>query len=144
MSVEVIGRVRGGAAGAVKQGDDAPAASPRAADGAAPPDAAPLSPFVAAMLVAPVAAATQLAHSFRETLYLSILFGQVAVIGGFVLSISQSLPTGGSIVVVAIACYLLAIFASSLLISSDSVPRALAAPCPSRPESKPTARSAAG
>ena len=69
--------------------------------------------LVAAMLVVPVAAATQIARSFRETLYLSVLFGQVAVIGGFVLSISQSLPTGGSIVVVAIACYLLAIFASS-------------------------------
>ena len=69
--------------------------------------------LVAAMLVVPVAAATQLAQSFRETIYLSILFGQVAVIGGFVLSISQSLPTGGSIVVVAIACYLLAVFASS-------------------------------
>ncbi|WP_254763844.1 metal ABC transporter permease [Natrinema marinum] len=69
--------------------------------------------LVAAMLVVPVAAATQLAHSFRETLSLSILFGQVAVIGGFVLSISQELPTGGSIVVVAIACYLLAVAASS-------------------------------
>ncbi|PCR90796.1 metal ABC transporter permease [Natrinema ejinorense] len=69
--------------------------------------------LVAAMLVVPVAAATQIAHSFRETLFLSILFGQVAVIGGFVVSISQSLPTGGSIVVVAIACYLLAILASS-------------------------------
>jgi len=69
--------------------------------------------LVAAMLVVPVAAGTHLAQSFRETIYLSILFGQVAVIGGFVLSISQSLPTGGSIVVVAIACYLLAVFASS-------------------------------
>ena len=69
--------------------------------------------LVAAMLVVPVAAATQLAHSFRETIFLSILFGQVAVLGGFVLSISQSLPTGGSIVVVAITCYLLAVFASS-------------------------------
>lgn len=69
--------------------------------------------LVAAMLVVPVAAATQIAGSFRETLYCSILFGQVAVIGGFVLSISQGLPTGGSIVVVAIACYLLAVFASS-------------------------------
>ncbi|MDS0477573.1 metal ABC transporter permease [Natrinema sp. 1APR25-10V2] len=69
--------------------------------------------LVAAMLVVPVAAATQIARSFRETLYLSILFGQIAVVGGFVLSISQELPTGGSIVVVAIACYLLAVFASS-------------------------------
>ncbi|QCS42883.1 metal ABC transporter permease [Natrinema versiforme] len=69
--------------------------------------------LVAAMLVVPVAAATQVAHSFRETLYLSILFGQVSVIGGFVFSISQGLPAGGSIVVVAIACYLLAVLASS-------------------------------
>jgi zinc transport system permease protein len=69
--------------------------------------------LVAAMLVIPVATATQIARSFRETLYLSILFGQIAVIGGFVISISQGLPTGGSIVVVAIACYLLAILASS-------------------------------
>ncbi|WP_222919344.1 metal ABC transporter permease [Natrinema sp. SYSU A 869] len=69
--------------------------------------------LVAAMLVVPVAAATQIAHSFRETLLLSILFGQVSVIGGFAFSISQGLPTGGSIVVVAIACYLLAILASS-------------------------------
>ncbi len=69
--------------------------------------------LVAAMLVVPVATATQVAQSFRETLSLSILAGQVAVVGGFALSISQGLPTGGSIVVVAIACYLLAILASS-------------------------------
>ncbi|OAQ53802.1 hypothetical protein HTG_05935 [Natrinema mahii] len=69
--------------------------------------------LVAAMLVVPVATATQVAHSFRETLTLSILVGQIAVIGGFAFSISQGLPTGGSIVVVAIACYLLAILASS-------------------------------
>ncbi|WP_306057914.1 metal ABC transporter permease [Natronococcus wangiae] len=68
--------------------------------------------LVAAMLVIPVAAATQIAHSFRETLYLSILFGQLSIVGGFALSIGQSLPAGGSIVVVAIAIYLLAILAS--------------------------------
>ncbi|QSW98666.1 metal ABC transporter permease [Haloterrigena alkaliphila] len=69
--------------------------------------------LVAAMLVVPVAAATQIAHSFRETLFCSILFGQLSILGGFALSISGGLPTGGSIVVVAIACYLLAILASS-------------------------------
>ncbi|WP_207589262.1 metal ABC transporter permease [Halomontanus rarus] len=69
--------------------------------------------LVAAMLVVPVAAASQVANSFRETLYLSVLFGQIAVIGGFVLSISMSLPAGGSIVVTAIGIYLLAIAASS-------------------------------
>ncbi|MFC4543542.1 metal ABC transporter permease [Halosolutus amylolyticus] len=68
--------------------------------------------LVAAMLVVPVAAATQIAGSFRETLLLSILFGQLSIVGGFAIAISQSLPAGGSIVVVAIGFYLLAILAS--------------------------------
>ena len=68
--------------------------------------------LVAGMLVIPVAAASQIAASFRETTYLSILFGQVSVIGGLAVSIYASLPSGGSIIVVAIAIYLLAIFAS--------------------------------
>ncbi|SEH11092.1 zinc transport system permease protein [Natronorubrum sediminis] len=69
--------------------------------------------LVAAMLVVPVAAASQLANSFRETLVLSVLFGQISVIVGYGLSVHQSLPPGGSIVVVAIVVYLLAIAASS-------------------------------
>jgi zinc transport system permease protein len=65
--------------------------------------------LVAAMLVVPVATATQLAHSFRETLYLAVIFGQLAIVGGFAVSVHQGLPSGGSIVVVAIALYLLAV-----------------------------------
>ncbi len=68
--------------------------------------------LVAAMLVIPVAAATQIAASFRETLYLSIIFGQLSIVGGFAVSIGWSMPAGGSIVVVAIAFYLAAIAAS--------------------------------
>ena len=58
--------------------------------------------LVAAMLVVPVAAASQIAQSFRETLYLSIIFGQLSIIGGFAVSIHQGLPSGGSIVIVGI------------------------------------------
>jgi len=65
--------------------------------------------LVAAMLVVPVAAASQVAESFRETLYLSIIVGQVSVIGGFAFAISQGLPAGSSIVLAAIALYLLSI-----------------------------------
>ncbi len=65
--------------------------------------------LVAAMLVIPVAAASQIAMSFRETLYLSILFGQAAILGGFGFSIYFSLPAGGSIVVIGIVIYLLTI-----------------------------------
>jgi len=72
--------------------------------------------LVAAMLVIPVAAASQVAVSFRETLYLSILFGQASIIAGFAFSIYFSLPSGGSIVMAAIGIYLLAI-----LVSKNSV-----------------------
>ncbi|WP_049923361.1 metal ABC transporter permease [Halopiger djelfimassiliensis] len=76
--------------------------------------------LVAAMLVVPVAAATQLANSFRETLFLSILIGELSIVGGFAFAISQSLPPGGSIVVVAISAYLLAIFASNRSVAAIS------------------------
>ncbi len=65
--------------------------------------------LVAGMLVIPVAAASQIARSFHETLVLSILFGQLSIVGGFAFAISQSLPSGGSIILVAIALYLLSI-----------------------------------
>jgi len=62
--------------------------------------------LVAAMLVVPVAAASQIAVSFRETMYLSVIFGQVAILAGFAVSIAMSLPSGGSIVMAAIVLYL--------------------------------------
>ncbi|OIB57893.1 metal ABC transporter permease [Natrialba sp. SSL1] len=68
--------------------------------------------LVAGMLVIPVAAASQVAQSFRETLYLSILFGELSIVAGFAFAFSQSLPTGGSIIVAAIGIYLLAILVS--------------------------------
>ena len=68
--------------------------------------------LVAAMLVVPVAAASQVARSFRETMYLGVIFGQLSVIGGFAVSIGLGLPSGGSIVVTAIAVYLATILGS--------------------------------
>ena len=69
--------------------------------------------LVAAMLVVPVAAASQLARSFRETITLSILFGELSIIAGFAFAFSQNLPPGGSIVVAAIVIYLLAVLGST-------------------------------
>ena len=68
--------------------------------------------LVAGMLVIPVAAASQVAQSFRETLYLSGLVGQCSILGGFAFAISQGLPSGGSIILVAILFYLVAIAVS--------------------------------
>ncbi len=69
--------------------------------------------LVAAMLVVPVAAASQVSVSFRETVYLSVLFGQVSVLGGYGVAVAWSLPPGGSIVVAAILIYLAAILVSN-------------------------------
>ena len=68
--------------------------------------------LVAGLLVIPVAAASQLSRSFRETVFLSVLIGQVAVLGGLAVAIGASLPPGGSIIVIAIGVYLLAILLS--------------------------------
>lgn len=69
--------------------------------------------LVAAMLVVPVAAASQIGRSFRETLYLSVIFGQLSVVLGFAFAINQGLPAGSSIVVAAIIIYLTTIGVSS-------------------------------
>ncbi len=77
--------------------------------------------LVAGLLVIPVAAASQFARSFRETLYLSVLLGQIAVLGGLAVSIGLGLPPGGSIIVIAIGAYLLAVVGSDRSIGSLSV-----------------------
>ncbi|WP_418284651.1 metal ABC transporter permease [Halorubrum sp. DTA46] len=76
--------------------------------------------LVAAMLVVPVAAASQMARSFRETTYLSVIFGQLSVVGGFAVSIGFGFPSGGSIVVTAIAIYLASIVGSGFSVKAIS------------------------
>lgn len=68
--------------------------------------------LVAAMLVVPAAAASQLALSFRETVRLSIIFGQAAAVIGLLFSLLAGLPPGGSIVLVAIGMYVLTVVVS--------------------------------
>ncbi|THE66305.1 metal ABC transporter permease [Salinadaptatus halalkaliphilus] len=65
--------------------------------------------LVAAMLVVPVAAASLVADSFRETLYTSIVVGELAVLAGIATSWLFGLRPGATIVVIAIACYLVAV-----------------------------------
>jgi zinc transport system permease protein len=75
--------------------------------------------LVAGLLVIPVAAASQVARSFRETLYLSVLVGQASVLGGLAVAIAGGLPPGGSVIVIAIIAYLLAVLVSDR--SSDGL-----------------------
>ncbi len=65
--------------------------------------------LVAAMLVVPVAAAMQLTDSFTRLMWISVLIGEIAVLGGVALSYQWNIATGAMIVLVAIAIYLLAL-----------------------------------
>ncbi|MCW8172864.1 metal ABC transporter permease [Natrialba swarupiae] len=64
--------------------------------------------LVAAMLVVPVACASLIAGSFRETVYTAIVVGELSVLVGIVLSWTFALRPGATIVVIAIGLYLVA------------------------------------
>jgi zinc transport system permease protein len=68
--------------------------------------------LVAALLVVPVAAASQVARTFRESLFLGVLFGEVSVIVGMVAAFALNSPAGGTIVMIAIGIYALAVVGS--------------------------------
>lgn len=61
--------------------------------------------LVAAMLVVPVAAASQVARSFKESLVVSVVAAEVAAIVGITLSYAHGVAAGGAIVLVAIGIY---------------------------------------
>ncbi|MFP4632815.1 MAG: metal ABC transporter permease [Halobacteriales archaeon] len=64
--------------------------------------------LVAAMLVVPVAATTEIAPSFRASVLLSIAFAELAVLVGLALAYVYGVAAGGSIVLAAIAIYVAA------------------------------------
>lgn len=65
--------------------------------------------LVAGLLVIPVAAASQVAQSFREVIGFSVILGQLSVLLGIGFAIWFSLPSGGAVIVVAILFHLAAI-----------------------------------
>jgi len=77
--------------------------------------------LVSGLLVIPAAAASQIGQSFRETLSLSILLGQLSVLAGLFLALIFDLPAGGSIIVVAIIIYILAAVVSDRSVAQISM-----------------------
>ncbi|PKK39410.1 Zinc ABC transporter, inner membrane permease protein ZnuB [Clostridiaceae bacterium JG1575] len=61
---------------------------------------------ISSILVLPVAAAMNLHQGFRRTLFLSVLFGLIAVLTGLVLSYHADSAPGGTIALVSVACLL--------------------------------------
>lgn len=65
--------------------------------------------LVAAMLVVPVAAASQVTRSFKQSLIVSIIVAELAVLAGITLSYAHGVAAGGTIVLVAIVIYAIAV-----------------------------------
>ena len=67
--------------------------------------------LISALMIVPVASAQVLARSFRSTLVLAVVVGVVAAVAGVVISYYQDTPSGGTIVLVAIAVFGTAVLA---------------------------------
>lgn len=65
--------------------------------------------LVSALMTLPVAAAMRLASSFKQLVFLSIVFAEIAVVIGLISGYYLSIPPGGTIVVVAIIILLLSL-----------------------------------
>jgi len=65
--------------------------------------------LVAAMLVVPVAGATQVSRSFSESLVVSVVLAELAVLLGIAISYYAGVTAGGVIVLVAVGIYICAV-----------------------------------
>jgi len=58
--------------------------------------------LVSALMTLPVAASMRIARGFKQTIFLSILFGEISVIGGLISAYYLDLAPGGTIVMISI------------------------------------------
>lgn len=68
--------------------------------------------LVSALMTLPVAASMRFAKGFKQMMYLSIVFGEIAVIIGLITGYYLSIPPGGTIVLVSISLLILSIIIS--------------------------------
>ncbi len=59
--------------------------------------------LVSSLMTLPVAASIRIAKGFKQTIFFSILFGELAVVGGLITSYQLDLAPGGTIVMIAVA-----------------------------------------
>ncbi|MBP3039651.1 metal ABC transporter permease [Bacillaceae bacterium Marseille-Q3522] len=71
--------------------------------------------LVSALMTLPVAASIRIAKGFKQTICFSILFGEISVTGGLLLSFYLDLAPGGTIVMISIAILLLMIFFKKII-----------------------------
>lgn len=65
--------------------------------------------LVSSLMTLPVAASIRIAKGFKQTIFLSVLFGEISVIGGLVMAYYLDLAPGGTIVMIAVLLLILTI-----------------------------------
>jgi zinc transport system permease protein len=80
--------------------------------------------LVAAMLVVPVAGAAQVSRSFSESLLVSVVLAQLAVLLGIGVSYYAEATAGGVIVLIAVAIYVVTVAVGKLktAVADDTAP----------------------
>jgi zinc transport system permease protein len=66
--------------------------------------------LVSSLMTLPVAASIRIAKGFKQTIFYSIIFGELSVLGGLTISYYLDLAPGGTIVLIAVVVLILAIF----------------------------------
>ncbi|MDL4839852.1 metal ABC transporter permease [Aquibacillus rhizosphaerae] len=70
--------------------------------------------LVSALMTLPVASALKIAKSFKQTIALSVLFGETSVLIGLVLAYHLSVPPGGTIVMITILILIVTIVSKNV------------------------------
>ncbi len=73
--------------------------------------------LVSAMMILPVATSMQIAKSFKQTLWLAILFAEISSIAGFIIAYYFNIASGGTIVLVSVSILLVTLFVKKLRIN---------------------------
>jgi len=71
--------------------------------------------LISALMIVPNAAAQVLGRSFRSALFWAVGIGVLSAVGGVSISYAANTPSGGTIVLLAIGCYLAAAVGSALV-----------------------------
>ncbi|WP_066049730.1 metal ABC transporter permease [Robertmurraya korlensis] len=71
--------------------------------------------LVSSLMTLPVAASIRIAKGFKQTLFLSTLFGEVSVLGGLTISYYLNLAPGGTIVVIAVLILIIVILLKKMV-----------------------------
>ncbi|PLR93845.1 metal ABC transporter permease [Bacillus sp. T33-2] len=70
--------------------------------------------LVSSLMTIPVAASIRIARGFKQTIFMSVLFGEASVLGGLSLSYYLDLAPGGTIVIIAVLILIITIIAKKI------------------------------